>query len=116
MLNFLIRILAGWHKPIEGNPDEWLEREWPRDRKWREFHCGSCRGLYKANNKEFEILAVHNTKRNGDFNKVLDWFERSCLRERYNLSFLKVGNPKLREKLLRLGFVGNKEKMVKVYD
>jgi len=116
MLNFLIRILTKWHKPINGNPNEWLERNWPINKKWREFHCGSCRGLYKANNKEFEVLAVHNTKRNDDFNKVLDRFEKSCQREGYNLSFLEVGNPKLREKLLRLGFVGEKEKMTRVYD
>ena len=107
--------MAKLHKPIDGNPEEWLERKWGWDARWTEFICGSCKGLYRVGDREFEILAVHNSKRNGDFDRVLNWFDKSCLREKYNLSFLEIGNPKLRDKLSRLGFVGDENKMTKVF-
>lgn|SRR3990167_1781786 len=114
MLNFLIKILSKFTKPIEGNPDEWLERDYPMlGIMWREFICGSCRGIYRCENKEFQILAVQNTKKNDNFDKVLSWFEKSAQRDNYQISFLEVGNPKLREKLLRLGWKGDNKKMIK---
>lgn len=112
-MNWLIKLLSRFTKPIEGNPNEWLERDW----KWgyREFVCGSCRGIYKAEDNEFKILAVQNTKKNDNFDRVLQWFEKSCKRDGYRIAFLEIENPKLLEKLRGLGFKGNKEKMIKSY-
>lgn len=116
MMNFLIRILSKFTRPIDGNPDEWLERPYTlMGEVWREFVCGSCRGIYKVEDGEFQILAVQNTKKNDHFDRVLDWFEKSCRRDGANLAFLEVENPRLREKLGRLGFIGGKGKMVKIY-
>lgn len=111
-MNWLIRFLAYFAKPIDGNPNQWLERpyklagEW-----WREFRCGSCKGIYRVKDKEFQILAVHNTKKNDNFDRTLDWFKKSCAREKFSLSFLEVGNPALKAKLEKLGFIGNNVKM-----
>ncbi len=110
-MNWLIRLLTYFTKPLNGNPDEWLERPWPRDPNWRDFNCGSCRGLYRVKDKEFEILAVQNTQKNKHFDKVLDWFNRSAQRDKMTISFLEIENPKLRTKLERLGYTGNQTKM-----
>jgi hypothetical protein len=84
---------------------------------WREFNCGSVRGIYRTHEREFQILAVQNTakKKNDHFDRVLKWFEQSCRRERHALAFLDVENPRLLEKLKRLGFAGTHEKMTKSY-
>ena len=114
MLNLIIRILSYFTKPIEGNSAEWLERNW-YNTDWREFHCGSCRGIYKPEGSQFTILAVQNTKKNGDFNRVLEWFDNSCKIHNMDLVFLEVGNKKLRKKLIGLDFFGNKKEMRKIY-
>ena len=116
MINLLIRFLHLFVRPIEGNPDEWLERERIlMGEKWREFNCGSVRGIYRCENKEFQILAVENTKKNNHFTKVLEWFEKSCRRDNYKLAFLEVENPRLKEKLQKLGFTGDTKKMIKSF-
>jgi len=116
MLNFIIKILSKFSKPIDGDPNEWKERQMKLpDGYWTEFTCGSCRGVYRSENREFVILAVQNTKKNNDFDKVLEWFDKSCKRYHMNLVFLEVGNDKLRNKLERLGFIGTKERMTKIY-
>ena len=115
-MNTLIRILSFFAPKIDGNPDEWLERDYIlMGEKWREFRCGSCRGIYRCENDEFQILAVQNTKKNNHFDRVLEWFEKSCERQKYNLTFLEVENPRLMEKLKRLGFIGDKIKMTKQF-
>ena len=113
MINWLIRLLCYFRKPINGDPNVWLERKWHGE--WISFICGSCHGLYRTKAGEFQILAVHNTKKNDNFDRVLDWFQKSCRRDKSNLAFLEIGNPKLLVKLERLGFVGNQSKMVKLY-
>jgi hypothetical protein len=120
MLNCLIRLLTRFTPEMQGNPDEWLERPWvsPIDGEiWHEFNCGSVRGIYRPHHKEFQILAVQNTakKKNDHFDRVLKWFEQSYRREHYALTFLDVENPRLLEKLQRLGFAGTYEKMTKSY-
>lgn len=114
ILNLLIRLLTKFHKPIDGNPEEFLERKWRGE--WRRFIVGSVHGIYRTINKEYQILAIHNTKGgNGHFERTLEWFEKSAKRDKYKLAFLEVGNPKLRERLALLGFVGNKKRMVRNY-
>ena len=114
-MNWLIKLLSKLVRPIEGSPDKWLERDYPLGGiVWREFHCGSVRGIYRCENKEFLILAVQNTKKNNHFDKVLEWFEQSANRDGCAISFLGVGNPRLREKLLSLGWIGNEQKMTKI--
>ncbi|MCH7541560.1 hypothetical protein IH981_02150 [Patescibacteria group bacterium] len=116
-MNWLIRLLTYFRKPINGNPNEWLERPYLLlGEMWQEFNCGSCRGIYRYRDKEFQILAVQNTKKNNHFDYVLNWFEKSCKRDKYSLAFLEIGNPKLLNKLKSLGFIGDEQKMVKNYD
>lgn len=116
MINWLIRVITWLTPPIEGNPNEWLERDYYlRGEKWREFICGSCRGLYRQRGQEFEILAVQNTKKNDNFDRALKWFERSCRRYGFGLAFLSVENPKLENKLRKMGFTGTPEKLAKVF-
>lgn len=111
-MNWLIKFLAKRIKPIEGNPNEFLERPWRNG--WRQFLIGSVHGLYRTKDKEYQILAIHNTKGgNGHFEKTMEWFEKSAKRDKYKLSFLEIENPKLREKLSFLGFIGDKNKMIK---
>lgn len=111
-MNFLIRLLSYFHKPIEGDPAVWLERRWSKDPQWHDFKCGSVHGLYRPHDHEFQILAVVNTKNgNGHFEKMMEWFMKSATREHYNLSFLDVENPVLFKRLIGMGFVGNKEKL-----
>lgn len=112
-MNFLIKLLCKFARPIDGDPDEWLERDYKRG--WREFRCGSCKGIYRVKGREFQILAVHNTKKNDNFDKVLEWFGRSCKRDGFNLTFLEVENPKLEQKLRKLGFEGEPNKMTLIY-
>ena len=115
-MNFLIRLLHLFKKPIEGDPNVWLERPWSKDPEWRDALCGSCRILYRATlENDFEVLAVENTNKNKDFDKVLDWFDRSCKRYGSNLVFLEVNNPKLWGKLCKLGFNGTQKRLVKKY-
>ena len=113
-MNFLIRLLHLFRRPIDGDPNVWLERPWRKDPTWRDAHCGSCRVLYRFNNG-FEVLAVENTKKNGDFDRVLEWFEKSCGRIGADLIFLEVNNPKLWHKLCSLGFEGTQKRLVKKY-
>lgn len=117
MLNDLIHELSKFTPPIDGDPNVWLEREkiLIDGKVWRQFLCGSCHGVYRCVNSEFQILAVQNTKKNDNFDRVLGWFETSCKRDGYSLTFLEVGNPRLKEKLERLGFVGTEEKMTKTF-
>lgn len=112
MINFLIRIICFFTLPIENEDTSvWYERPW-RD-NWRDFKCGSCRGVYRVENGAFEILAVHNTKKNKSFDAVLSWFEKSATRDNMKIVFLEVGNEKLEMKLRRLGWTGPKERMEK---
>ena len=113
LTNLLIRVLAHFHPPIDGNPKEWREKQYNKD--WREFICGSVKGLYRTKDREYQVLAVMNTKSNDNFYRMLEWFEKSCKRDNYALTFLEVGNPKLEQKLRGLGFVGTKKKLSKNY-
>ena len=114
-MNWLIRFLVRFHRPIDGNPEEFLEKPWKFG--WREFIVGSCKGIYKTENQEYQILAIHNSKGgNGCFERTLKWFEDSAKRDKYALCFLEVENPKLLSRLSLLGFSGDKNKMFKTYE
>ncbi len=114
--NSVIKLLSKYTKPIDGDPNVWLERPYNiGGDEYQEFICGSVRGIYFCSDKTFNILAVQNTKKNDNFDKVLEWFEKSCKRMNYKLAFLEVGNPRLKEKLERLGFEGNETKMIKTF-
>lgn len=115
MFNNLIRLLSRFTKPIDGDPSIWYERPWPQDPSWRDFKCGSVRGLYRVKDKTFEILAVQNTKKNDNFNIVLNWFHKSAEREKYDVAFLEVGNYRLWSKLGKFGYSGTQERLVKKF-
>lgn len=116
VMNEVVKLLSKFSPEINGDPNVWLER--PKElggETWRQFLCGSCHGIYRCENKEFRILAVQNTKKNDNFDRVLEWFEKSAKRDKYKIAFLEVNNPKLREKLERLGWAGNETKMIKSF-
>lgn len=111
-MNWLIRILSKFTNPINSDPSIWLERPYSLlGESWIDFRCGSCRGIYRCQEGEFQILAVQNTKKNDNFDRVLEWFKNSAKRDSCKISFLEVGNPKLKAKLEAQGFIGNKTKL-----
>jgi hypothetical protein len=65
------------------------------------FRVGTCAGLWTSTDKTYDILAVQNeSKGNGHFDDVLEWFEFSCKRDNKNLRFLETWNQRLRKHLI----------------
>jgi len=65
------------------------------------FRIGTCHGLWRANKNSYEILAVINNERNnGHFNDVLEWFEMSSKRDKYELRVLELYNDRLMQHLI----------------
>jgi hypothetical protein len=75
--------------------------------RWWDFRVGTCTGLFGANKTQYIILAViNNEANNGHFDDVLEWFERSCKRDKLDLVFMHVVNPRLLKHLCtKRGFV-----------
>lgn len=65
------------------------------------FKVGTCYGLYRTKNKNYEILAIKNeSKGNGHLDDVFEWFEYSCKRDNYNLVILCVLNSRFEKHLI----------------
>lgn len=59
------------------------------------FRVGTCEGIYTVRDNAFQIIAVQNSKPgNGHFEDVIQWFENSCKRDKKNLMFMEIMNPK----------------------
>lgn len=60
---------------------------------FKHFRVGTCRGLWRATDDAFEILAVKNEQKgNGHFAQAMEWFKRSCVRENKKLRLREVWN------------------------
>lgn len=65
------------------------------------FRIGSCTGLWRAKNRQYQILSIVNTKpHNGHLEDVFDWFKQSCKRDRYNLVILEIFNRRFKKHLM----------------
>lgn len=83
---------------------EFLSRHWANPintEGWQEFMIGTCHGQWRATATSYDILTVINSEPgNGHFEDVLEWFERSCKRDKKALRILEVWNRKLAIHLL----------------
>lgn len=71
------------------------------DTTWMLYRIGTCHGLWCAEDKTYDILAIMNNKPgNGHFNDVLEWFEQSCIRDKYDLRVLECWNTQLKIHLM----------------
>lgn len=83
------------------------ERPNPRYKGHREYKVGTIHGIYFNTHTSLNITAVFNDEPgNGHFEDLLQWFERSCKREKMNLVFMHCDNLKFKEHLLnKRGFL-----------
>jgi hypothetical protein len=74
---------------------------------WMRFKVGTCEGLWRAENGNYEILAIDNKElNNGHFQDTMEWFENSCKREGYGLKFLSILNKRFMRHLVeKRGFL-----------
>lgn len=73
------------------------------------FRIGTCGGLWRAKDNEYQILAIDNKEKgNGHLQDVFDWFINSCKRDKKNLRILEVWNKQFRKHLIeKRGFVAH---------
>jgi hypothetical protein len=76
------------------------------------FKIGTCHGSWICKDKKYIIIAVVNDNPgNGHFQDVLDWFENSCRRDKYDLVFTELFNPAFKKHLIeKRGFRDYSEK------
>ena len=89
------------------------------DEGFQRFRIGTCEGLWRCTEKEYEILAIINNKKgNGHFEDVLQWFEHSCRRDKRNLKISEVWNSEFKYHLLKKrGFKKNgSDDVIKIYN
>jgi len=80
---------------------EFLSRPWDKNPEWNQFKIGTCDGLWKAENKAYQILAIYNEMPgNGHLIDVFEWFESSCKRDGYSLIILEVLNERFKSHLI----------------
>ncbi|MBI3654139.1 MAG: hypothetical protein HY231_24165 [Acidobacteria bacterium] len=97
--------VAEWRPLLCGNEDG-----------WQCFRVGTCEGLWRATADAYEILAVINSEpNNGHFEDVLEWFERSCRRDRRTLRIRELLNEEFRRHLMeKRGFIADgKDDLIK---
>ncbi len=93
---------------------EFLSKHWDNPFNiddWQQFKIGTCNGQWKSSKDSYDILTVINDNPgNGHFKDVLEWFERSCVRDKKAFRILEVWNKKLAEHLvLKNGFTYQSE-------
>lgn len=76
-----------------------------------DFKVGTCNGLFKVKKRKYIIIAIiNNHKNNGHFQDVLEWFENSCKRDKYDLVVAEIWNDRLKRHLIdKRGFEEYKE-------
>lgn len=91
--------------------------EWHRSDEWLMFRVGTCHGLWRSTPSHYEILAIDNdNKGNGHFEDVLQFFEESCKRDKRNLRFVEILNPRFLKHLVeKRGFHQNGDHADKNY-
>lgn len=74
-------------------PFESINMEY-RNTGFYKFRVGTCEGLWRATKDAYEVLAVVNREKgNGHFKMTMEYFERSCIRDRRKLRLCEVFNP-----------------------
>jgi len=72
---------------------------------YKHFRVGTVRGLWRATDEAYEILAVKNEEKgNGHFKETLRWFEQSCKRDNKKLRFVFCINPFFAYKCIKHGY------------
>ena len=72
------------------------------DPPWILFRIGTVNGIWRANNKNYEILGINNTHpHNGHLEDMFEWFLHSCKRDNYGLIIREVWNGKFRKHLIK---------------
>ena len=71
------------------------------------FKVGTCHGLFYQDEEAVCLLAVINdTRGNGHFDDVLEWFDFSAKRQKLHFDVVEVWNERLKSHLLgKRGFV-----------
>lgn len=79
------------------------------------FRIGTCEGIYTANKKAYQIIAITNDcPGNGHFEDVLEWFEASCRRDKKSLMFMDILNQDFGDHLfVKRGFKWEGDNMIK---
>src|SRR5678816_1085685 len=73
----------------------------PFAKDFMRFRVGTCSGLWQSTKDSYDILAIDNeSKGNGHFEDVLEWFEQSCRRDKKAFRILEVWNEKLATHLI----------------
>jgi len=84
---------------------------------FKRFRVGTCHGLWQSTESSYDILAIENdTKGNGHFEDVMQWFEASCERDHKDFKILEVWNAKLKKHLTKKrGFkiIGKSDNVIK---
>jgi hypothetical protein len=69
--------------------------------EWQRFRIGTCSGLWRAFQDNYEILSISNSEKgNGHLIDVFEWFENSCKRDGYCLRVLEFFSPRFKTHLL----------------
>lgn len=91
----MVEVLKTKHNlPFESRP--WIMGQ------FIEFRVGTCHGLWKCRNNEYQILAIENDEKgNGHLDDVFQWFENSCKRDKFNLAILEVWNRDFKKHLIK---------------
>lgn len=88
------------------------------DQGWLLFRVGTCHGQWRSTDTAYEILSViNNLPGNGDFKTTLNYFYRSCKRDKKDLVIREVWNKELKEHLVnKKGFkLFNKDEVIKKF-
>lgn len=77
------------------------------DVEWMKFRIGTCEGLYCSTVTSYDILAIsNNNPGNGHLVDVIEWFQKSCYRDKRNFRILETWNQRFKSHLiLKYGFI-----------
>lgn len=69
--------------------------------EWKRFRIGTCYGLWCSTPTSYDILSIVNNKPgNGHLTDVIEWFERSCSRDKRNFRILETWNEGFKKHLI----------------
>ena len=75
--------------------------DFPAAKEFIRFRVGTCFGIWRSTEDSYDILGITNeTPGNGHFEDVLEWFKRSCRRDKKHFRILEVWNKKLKRHLV----------------
>jgi len=69
--------------------------------RFERFRIGTCGGLWRCKDNEYQILAIDNKEKgNGHLEDVFDWFINSCKRDKKSLVILELWNRRFKKHLM----------------